>query len=98
MRFYTVKKPINTPDDLKGMKIRTKMVNADVMKALGSRGVIVNVARGSVIDEQALIVALKSGTILAAGLDVFANEPTVPEEMLHVISIKIIPEITGHKR
>src|SRR4051795_7152496 len=58
-----------------------KMINADVMKALGPRGVIVNVARGSVVDEEALIAALKSGTILAAGLDVFANEPEVPEEL-----------------
>src|SRR5437763_14329330 len=46
-----------------------KMINADVMKALGPRGVIINVARGSVIDEPALISALRSGTILAAGLD-----------------------------
>src|SRR6202163_4950760 len=51
-----------------------KMINADVMKALGQRGVIINVARGSVLDGPALISALKSGTILAAGLDVFANE------------------------
>src|SRR6201995_5553329 len=58
-----------------------KMINADVMKALGPRGVIINVARGSVVDEPALIAALKSGTILAAGLDVFTNEPTVPEEL-----------------
>src|SRR5215469_10726031 len=48
----------------------TKIINAEVMKALGPRGVIINVARGSVIDEQAMIAALKSGTILAAGLDV----------------------------
>src|SRR6202158_2115317 len=52
-----------------------KMINADVLKALGPRGVIVNVARGSVVDEEAMISALKSGAILAAGLDVFANEP-----------------------
>src|SRR6516165_11221465 len=55
-----------------------KMINAEVMKALGPRGVIINVARGRVIDEPALIEALKSGTILAAGLDVFAAEPNVP--------------------
>src|SRR5438128_2011389 len=51
-----------------------KMINADVLKALGPRGVLINVARGSVVDEPALVAALKSGTILAAGLDVFANE------------------------
>src|SRR5256885_8825860 len=55
-----------------------KMINADVMKALGPRGVIINVARGSVVDEQALVAALKSGTILAAGPVVFAHEPTAP--------------------
>src|SRR5436305_9412145 len=58
-----------------------KMINADVMKALGPRGVIINVARGSVVDETALIAALKSGTILAAGLDVFEKEPNVPDEL-----------------
>ena len=47
-----------------------KMINADVLKALGPRGVLINVARGSVVDEPALVAALKSGTILAAGLDV----------------------------
>ena len=51
------------------------MINAEVMKALGPRGVIINVARGTVVDEQALIDALRSGTILAAGLDVFDKEP-----------------------
>ena len=58
-----------------------KMINADVLKALGPRGVLINVARGSVVDEPALVAALKSGTILAAGLDVFANEPNVPDEL-----------------
>src|SRR5213075_879481 len=59
----------------------SKIVNAEVLKALGPRGVLVNVARGSVIDEPALVQALKSGTILAAGLDVFAAEPNVPDEL-----------------
>src|ERR1700726_4982146 len=70
-----------------------KMINADVMKALGPRGVIVNVARGSVIDEPALIAALKSGTILAAGLDVFANEPTVPDELRTLQNVVLLPHI-----
>jgi lactate dehydrogenase-like 2-hydroxyacid dehydrogenase len=70
-----------------------KMVNADVMKALGPRGVIINVARGSVVDEQALITALKSGTILAAGLDVFANEPTVPDELKAMQNVVLLPHI-----
>ncbi len=70
-----------------------KMINADVMKALGPRGVIVNVARGSVVDEEALIAALKSKTILAAGLDVFANEPAVPEELSAMQNVVLLPHI-----
>ena len=70
-----------------------KMINADVMKALGPRGVIINVARGSVVDEQALVAALKSGTILAAGLDVFANEPTVPDELRAMQNVVLLPHI-----
>jgi lactate dehydrogenase-like 2-hydroxyacid dehydrogenase len=54
-----------------------KMINADVLKVLGPRGVIINVARGSVVDEPALIAALKSGHLAAAGLDVFENEPNI---------------------
>jgi lactate dehydrogenase-like 2-hydroxyacid dehydrogenase len=69
------------------------MVNADVMKALGPRGVIINVARGSVVDEQALVAALKSGTILAAGLDVFANEPAVPDELKAMQNVILLPHI-----
>src|SRR6202158_3959443 len=70
-----------------------RMVNADVMKALGPRGVIVNVARGTVVDEQALIAALKSGTILAAGLDVFANEPAVPDDLRAMQNVVLLPHI-----
>ena len=71
----------------------TKMINADVMKALGPRGVIINVARGSVLDEAALISALKSGTILAAGLDVFEREPNVPEELKAMQNVVLLPHI-----
>jgi lactate dehydrogenase-like 2-hydroxyacid dehydrogenase len=70
-----------------------KMINADVMKALGPRGVIINVARGSVVDEPALVSALKSGTILAAGLDVFANEPKVPDELKAMQNVVLLPHI-----
>jgi lactate dehydrogenase-like 2-hydroxyacid dehydrogenase len=70
-----------------------KMVNAEVMKALGPRGVIINVARGSVVDEQALISALKSGAILAAGLDVFEKEPNVPDELRSMQNVVLLPHI-----
>jgi lactate dehydrogenase-like 2-hydroxyacid dehydrogenase len=70
-----------------------KMVNAEVMKALGPRGVIINVARGTVVDEQALVAALKSGTILAAGLDVFEKEPHVPDELKTMQNVVLLPHI-----
>jgi lactate dehydrogenase-like 2-hydroxyacid dehydrogenase len=70
-----------------------KMINAEVMKALGPRGVIINVARGSVIDEPALIAALKSGAILAAGLDVFDKEPNVPDELKAMQNVVLLPHI-----
>ncbi len=70
-----------------------KMINAEVMKALGPRGVIINVARGTVVDEQAMIAALKSGTILAAGLDVFEKEPNVPDELKAMQNVVLLPHI-----
>jgi lactate dehydrogenase-like 2-hydroxyacid dehydrogenase len=78
---------------LPGGPSTAKIINADVMKALGPRGVIINVARGSVVDEPALIAALKSGTILAAGLDVFANEPSVPDELRAMQNVVLLPHI-----
>ncbi|MCO5132342.1 MAG: 2-hydroxyacid dehydrogenase [Xanthobacteraceae bacterium] len=69
------------------------LINAEVMKELGPRGVIVNLARGTVIDEPALIAALKSGTILAAGLDVFAKEPQVPDELKALQNVVLLPHI-----
>jgi lactate dehydrogenase-like 2-hydroxyacid dehydrogenase len=71
----------------------TRMINAEVMKALGPRGVIINVARGTVVDEQALVAALKSGTILAAGLDVFEKEPNVPDELKAMQNVVLLPHI-----
>ena len=72
-----------------------KMINAEVLKALGPRGVVVNVARGSVVDEPALIAALKEGTIQAAGLDVFAREPHVPEELRKLPNVVLLPHIAS---
>ena len=69
------------------------LINADVMKALGPRGVIINVARGSVVDQPALIAALKSGTILAAGLDVYVSEPAVPDELRAMQNVVLLPHI-----
>src|ERR1700723_1360219 len=78
---------------LPGGAATAKLINADVLKALGPRGVVINVARGSVVDEPALIAALKSGPILPAGLDVFANEPAVPEELRAMQNVVLLPHI-----
>ena len=69
------------------------MINAEVLKALGPRGVVINMARGSVVDEPALIEALKSRTIYSAGLDVFANEPNVPQELIEMDHIVLFPHL-----
>jgi hydroxypyruvate reductase len=70
-------------------------VNAEVLAALGSKGHVVNIARGSVIDEAALIAALRTGVIAGAGLDVFEHEPAVPEELLGLANVALTPHIAG---
>ena len=69
------------------------LVNADVIAALGSEGILVNVARGSVVDEDALIAALQDGSLGAAGLDVFAAEPYVPEVLFTMDNVVLTPHI-----
>lgn len=69
------------------------LIDADVLAALGADGVLVNVARGSVVDQTALIAALRNGTILAAGLDVFADEPHVPAELVAMPNVVLLPHI-----
>jgi lactate dehydrogenase-like 2-hydroxyacid dehydrogenase len=71
------------------------MINADVLKALGPNGVLINVARGSVVDEEALIQALRSGTILAAGLDVYEDEPRVPQALIEMEHVVLLPHIAS---
>ncbi|MCV9908175.1 2-hydroxyacid dehydrogenase [Brucella sp. HL-2] len=70
-----------------------KAVNTEVLKALGSEGVLVNIGRGSVVDEGALAAALTNGTIAAAGLDVFADEPNVPQALLDAPNTVLLPHI-----
>ena len=69
------------------------LINPEVLAALGSRGVLINVARGSVVDETALVEALRAKTICAAGLDVFAAEPVVPEALRAMENVVLLPHI-----
>jgi lactate dehydrogenase-like 2-hydroxyacid dehydrogenase len=69
------------------------LINAEVLKALGPRGIVINMARGSVVDEPALIEALKTRTIHSAGLDVFVNEPEVPKELIAMDHIVLFPHL-----
>ncbi len=69
------------------------MVDAEVLKALGPDGILINVGRGSVVDEPALIEALRSKTILSAGLDVFADEPRVPAELIGMDHVVLLPHV-----
>ena len=69
------------------------LVDADVLAALGKKGTIVNIARGSIIDEPALVAALQAGTIKAAGLDVFVDEPHVPAPLLTMENVVLLPHV-----
>jgi hydroxypyruvate reductase len=71
------------------------LINAQVLQALGPRGFLINVARGSVVDETALIEALQQGTIAGAGLDVFADEPHVPEALCRLNNVVLTPHMAS---
>ncbi len=70
-------------------------IDAEVLKALGPDGILINIGRGSVVDEPALIEALQKGTIFAAGLDVFAREPQVPAELLALPNAVLLPHVAS---
>jgi lactate dehydrogenase-like 2-hydroxyacid dehydrogenase len=69
------------------------LIGAEVLAALGPDGILINMARGSVVDEPALIKALQDNTILTAGLDVFAHEPQVPAELLAMDHVVLFPHL-----
>jgi lactate dehydrogenase-like 2-hydroxyacid dehydrogenase len=71
------------------------LVDAVVLKLLGARGVLINIGRGSTVDERALIAALRDGTIAAAGLDVFEDEPNVPAELLSLPNAVLLPHVAS---
>lgn len=69
------------------------LINAAVLNALGPRGILINMSRGSVVDEPALIEALKKRTILAAGLDVFVGEPKLNPALLELDNLTMFPHV-----
>lgn len=72
------------------------VVNADILKRLGEDGCVINIARGSVIDQEALVKALTDKTIAAAGLDVYAKEPHAPDALTALPNVVLSPHIGGH--
>ncbi len=69
------------------------LINAHVLDALGPNGILINMARGSVVDEPALIKALQQKRIMAAGLDVYAKEPHVPAELMAMENVVLFPHV-----
>lgn len=69
------------------------LINANVLAALGPTGILINMARGSVVDETALLEALKNKTILSAGLDVFWNEPKINPEFFAIENATLLPHL-----
>jgi lactate dehydrogenase-like 2-hydroxyacid dehydrogenase len=69
------------------------MINAEVLDALGPEGIFINMARGSVVDDAALIKALQQKKILSAGLDVYRNEPEVPKELIALDNVVLLPHL-----
>jgi lactate dehydrogenase-like 2-hydroxyacid dehydrogenase len=76
-----------------GGEATRKAVHADVLAALGKNGVLINIGRGSTVDEDALIKALHAGTIAAAGLDVFENEPEIRSDFLTTPNLVLLPHV-----
>ncbi len=71
------------------------LIDRDVIEALGPDGFLINIARGSVVDEAALVDALTAGRLAGAGLDVFAAEPKVPEALLGMDNVVLLPHVAS---
>ncbi|XXF09766.1 2-hydroxyacid dehydrogenase [Pseudomonas sp. D2-3] len=69
------------------------LIDAEVLAALGAEGTLVNISRGSVVDEQALVAALQAGKLGGAGLDVFEDEPRVPEALFAMPNVVLLPHV-----
>ncbi|WP_420476894.1 2-hydroxyacid dehydrogenase [Noviherbaspirillum sp. ST9] len=71
------------------------LISRDILQALGPKGFLVNVSRGTVVDERALVEALVAGSIAGAGVDVFENEPHVPAELLGLDNVVVLPHVAS---
>jgi hydroxypyruvate reductase len=71
------------------------LISAEVLQALGPKGFLINVSRGSVIDEQALVAALQTGQIAGAGLDVYQDEPQVPTALWSMDNVVLLPHVAS---
>jgi hydroxypyruvate reductase len=71
-------------------------VDADILRKLGKNGYVVNISRGSVIDQQALVAALADGSIAGAGLDVYEKEPHAPDALAAFPNVVLTPHVGGH--
>jgi lactate dehydrogenase-like 2-hydroxyacid dehydrogenase len=81
-----------------GGEATRNIVNAEVLAALGKKGTLINIARGSIVDEPALVAALQGGTIKGAGLDVFADEPHIPAPLLSMNNVVLLPHVGSATR
>jgi len=81
-----------------GGKETLHLVNEEVMRALGQKGILVNVARGSVVDEAAMVKCLREGALGGAALDVFEEEPKVPEALWTMDNVVLVPHIGSATR
>jgi len=76
-----------------GGEATKEIVNLDILQALGSKGFLINIARGSVVKEEDLLIALSNKNIAGAGLDVYLNEPNVPEAFMKMDNVVLLPHI-----
>ena len=95
-------KPVHLARDVKilvvacpGGKETERIVSREVIEALGKDGYLINVSRGSTVDEPALVDALVNGRIAGAGLDVFAAEPNVPEALIKLDNVVLQPHVSS---
>jgi lactate dehydrogenase-like 2-hydroxyacid dehydrogenase len=81
-----------------GGEATRNLVDAKVLAALGKKGTLINIARGSIVDEPALVAALAAGTIKGAGLDVFVDEPNIPRALFEMENVVLLPHVGSATR